>query len=62
MAVPEGITTSVVAVGIPPHQLAAVFQSVLEVPIQVPEVHEPEPTVTNLLAGVTGELKKVVLI
>ena len=37
--VPLGITTSVVAVGIPPHQLDAVFQSVLVTPIQFPGVH-----------------------
>src|SRR5258705_4085671 len=31
----DGMTTSDVAVGIPPHQLDAVFQSVLVTPIQV---------------------------
>src|SRR5512147_1795037 len=31
----EGITTSVTAVGMPPHQLEAVFQLVLVTPIQV---------------------------
>ena len=36
--VPLGITTSVVAVGIPPHQLDAVFQSVLVTPVQFPVV------------------------
>jgi hypothetical protein len=33
--VPVGITTSVVAVGTPPHQFAAVNQSVLTDPIQL---------------------------
>lgn len=37
---PDNITTSVVAVGTPPHQLEAVFQSVLVAPIQVPEPYE----------------------
>ena len=39
---PDGITTSVVAPGIPPHQLVAVFQSVLVVPCQLPAVHPAE--------------------
>jgi hypothetical protein len=38
LGVPEGITTSVVAPGIPPHQLEAVFQLALVAPSQVPEV------------------------
>ena len=37
-----GITTAVEAVGtVPLHQLVALFQSVLAVPIQVPSVHPP---------------------
>lgn len=32
--------TSVVAVGIPPHQFVDTFQSVLVIPNQVPAVHE----------------------
>jgi hypothetical protein len=37
---PEGIITLVAAVGIPPHQFEALFQSVLVVPSHVPAVHE----------------------
>jgi len=43
---PDGMVTFVVAVGIPPHQLEALFQSVLVVPSQVPGLHEVELTLT----------------
>ena len=36
---PDGMVTSVEAIGMPPHQLATVFQSVLDAPLQVPAVH-----------------------
>ena len=37
---PEGMVTFVEAVGIPPHQLDAVFQSVFVVPYHVPDTQE----------------------
>ena len=49
--VPLGITTSVDAVGIPPHQLDAVFQSVLVKPTQLPAVHEAVATFTIPVVG-----------
>ena len=42
-ALKEGIKTSVVAVGTPPHQLPASFQAELFAPVQVPGIHD-EPT------------------
>jgi hypothetical protein len=61
----EGITTLVVAVGTPPHQLDAVFQPVLVMPCQVPvaitdtrtalETIEQPPDVTTLLNQVLTE-------
>jgi hypothetical protein len=48
--VPEGIVTLVEEVGTPPHQLAALDQSV-----EVPPIHEPDDTIATVAA------KRVVL-
>src|SRR5690349_10963519 len=55
--VPGNIVTSVVAVGTPPHQLPALFQSVFTIPIQV----LPADTFTVEMVDVCGVPQRPVI-